>query len=209
MRANHFLFISTQYNRTMYKTILTIALLLVLVFPIVTSATTTQTGFEENTAQAYFSSSQGCEDVVVGVSIVEPEEVTPKAPLVPIQAFIFGSFHNTCDIGADYAFADVVELSNEEFDQDKLKSAFLNLTTNIAGFNVSILLDWEGEGKIEKYRNKIRIVNDSGITHDSDIIYSRESEISGTFLINGINYALGNVNGSLSTTKARTVQIEK
>ncbi len=191
----------------MHKIILITALLLGT--PIITSAVTTHTGFEENTAEAYFSSSQGCQDVVVGVSVVEPERIRPEAPLSPIQAFIFGSLRNICDIGVNDNFAQVVELSSEEFDQDGLKSAFLNLTTNIDGFEVSILLEWEGIGKIERNKSKIRIVNETGITHDSDLITSRKTEISGSFLVNGINYAVGNETGGLSTTKARTLQIEK
>jgi hypothetical protein len=191
----------------MCKTVFIISLFLVM--PAITSAATTHTGFEENTAQAFFSSVQGCEDVVVGVSVVEPESVRPRAPLAPIQAFIFGSFQNICDIGSSYSFAGVVELTSQQFDQEGLKSAFLNLSTNIGGFDITLALDWEGVGKMERDKNKIRIKSISGILYDSDVITSRDAEISGTFVVNGINYGVGIETGGLSTMKAETIEIEK
>lgn len=145
----------------------------------------------------------------MGVSIVEPEKIKPKAPLASTDAFIFGVFNNICDIGSSYSFADVITLEDSEFTQKGLNNATLNLTTNIGGFDVVASLNWEGVGKAEKSKNKIHINNDGIIVHDSDVIASRDADISGTFTVNGINYAVGTETGGLSTIRAHTVQIEK
>ncbi len=184
-------------------------IVVVMCFPFVTFASATNSGYSEEQAQAFFSSVQGCEDVVVGVSVVEPESIKPKAPLVPTEAFIFGSFNNICDIGSSYAFAGVVSLDSKSFGQKGLNSAILNFAGNINGFDVAIALNWDGIGKIEKSRNKIRILNDLGMVHDSDVIAFRASDINGTFIVNGINYAVGTLTGGLNTIRAHTVQIEK
>lgn len=190
------------------------AILLVGVFALLPffnaeAATKTVTGYTENQAEAYFSSVQGCEDVVVGVSVVKPTKIIPDAPLASTDAFIFGTFNNICDIGSSYSFADVVTLSPDAFDQNKLKNASLKVTTNIGGFDVAINLNWDGVGKKEKSKNKIRIVNEGIITRDSDVIASRATDISGSFTVNGIDYATGTETGGLTITKAHTVQIQK
>ena len=166
----HPLFLNDTYDCTM-RTIALITLFAVL--PLNTFVATENAGFSENKAQAFFSSVQGCEDVVVGVSVVEQESVKPNAPLAPTQAFVFGVFNNICDIGSSFSFADVVTLEDSAFEQKGLNSATLNFTTNIGGFDVAVALDWEGVGKAEKNKNKIHIKNDAIIVHDSDVIASR------------------------------------
>jgi hypothetical protein len=180
-----------------------------LLLPFITTAATTNVGYVENNAQAYFSSVQGCEDIVVGVSIVKQEKVKIDTPPELPQAFIFGSFNNICDIGSSYSFADFTTIDNSAFDQKGLEQAFLNLNTNIAGHDIAIHLNWDGMGKVEKNKNKIHIRNDGIIIHDSDVIESRSSNINGSFMINGINYATGTQTGGLSSITAHTVIIEK
>src|SRR5688500_9992095 len=134
--------------------------LLLALFPTAASAAAaSNTGYSEDQAQAYFSSVQGCEDVVVGVSVVEPESVKPNTTLAPTVAFVFGSFNNICDVGSCFAFAGIVTLDGDAFDQQGLNGAVLNVTTNIDGFDVAIALTWDGVGKTEKSKNKIHIKN--------------------------------------------------
>lgn len=178
-------------------------------FPFTSYAAAENTGYSESQAQAFFSSSQGCEDVVVGVSVVEPDSIKPKAPLAPTDAFIFGSFNNTCDIGASYFFAGVVTLDEDDFSQQGVNSATLNLTTNIDGFDIAIALDWDGIGKTEKNKNKVKFESDGIKVHDSDVIANRAADISGTFSVNGIDYAAGTETGGLSSIRAHTVAISK
>jgi hypothetical protein len=60
------------------------------------------------------------------------------------------------------------------------------------------------------FRERWYQIRDEGIiVHDSDVIVSRTSEISGTFHVNGINYATGIETDGLSTIRAHTVHIEK
>lgn len=181
---------------------------LLAALPLLALAAGSSTGFREAQAQAFFSSVQGCEDVVVGVSVVETEK-TQHGPTAPTQAFVFGIFNNICDIGASFSFADVVTLDNGEFTQHGVTAASLDLRTNIGGFEVAIDLDWEGVGKTDKGKNRIHIKNDAMIVHDSDVIANRAADITGTFLVNGSNYAAGTPNGGLSTIRAHTVEIQK
>ncbi|OGG41936.1 hypothetical protein A2837_01880 [Candidatus Kaiserbacteria bacterium RIFCSPHIGHO2_01_FULL_46_22] len=190
------------------KNIITLYALFALL-PTITLADTTNTSYSEEQAQAYFSSQQGCDDVVVGVSIVETEKTSSNIPPTPTQAFVFGVFNNICDIGSSYSFAEVITLDDSEFEQKKLQDATLNFTKNLSGFDVNVSLEWEGFGKTEKNKNKIHIKDDAIIVHDSDVIASRAAEINGTFSVNGIDYAVGTETGGLSTIRAHTVQIEK
>lgn len=183
--------------------------LLVASLPFSAMAAATTTSYSEEQAEAYFSSVQGCEDVVVGVSVVETERVLPKGPLPPTQAFVFGTFNNICDIGSSYSFSSVVPLTDGQFSQNGLKKASLNLTTNIGGFDLAILLDWKGVGTVEKNRSKVRTKNNGIIIRDSDVIAARASDMSGSFLVNGINYAVGTETGGLSTLHAHTVERQK
>jgi hypothetical protein len=187
----------------------TLLLAAAMLLPLTASAAATNTGYSEEQAQAFFSSVQGCEDVVVGVSIVEPESIKPKAPLQPTQAFIFGAFNNICDIGSSFSFADVITLDEESFEQKGLNTAQANFVANIGGFDITVALDWNGVGKTDKNKNRVRFENDGIKVHDSDVIASRAADISGTFTVNGIDYAVGTETGGLSSIKAHTVQIEK
>lgn len=184
-------------------------MLMLVALPFSAMAAATTTGYSEEQAEAYFSSVQGCEDVVVGVSVVETERILPKGPLPPTQAFVFGTFNNICDIGSSYSFASVVPLTDGQFSQNGLKKASLNLTTNIGGFDLAILLDWKGVGEVEKNRSKVRTKNNGIIIRDSDVIAARASDTSGTFLVNGINYGVGTETGGLSTVRAHTVERQK
>jgi hypothetical protein len=189
------------------RTILVTATILTLLPFSALAATKTVTGYSEDHAEAYFSSVQGCEDIVVGVSVVEPEKIIPDAPLAPTQAFVFGTFNNICDIGSSYSFAENVTLDPSEFDQKKLQNATLHLSRNIGGFDVSINLDWSGVDKKQKNKNMVRTKNDGIVIRDTDVVASRAADITGTFTVNGIDYA-GNsmITGGLSTIRAHTVQ---
>ncbi len=156
-----------------------------------------------NSAEANFLTNTGCEDVSVGVSVIEKNSVVNHTKL-PLSRtlLVFGAFIDNCEFGTSTSFFGTTTVINNEFVQNGVDSATLVKTFVVDGHEIYIDLSWKGVGIIGGEDLKINDKGDVHIIKKWDV-ESRNAEMTGVFIVNGLNRISDNslVNAQLEVVK--------
>lgn len=176
-----------------------VVLAFTLSLPSLTYAKTTKDQTLTNAAEANFLTSTECEDVSVGVSVTQKSNKTTDTESSILS--VFGSFNDICEFGSSTSFFGTTTVTDAEFKQNGVTDAHLVKNFTVDGNEIELSLEWTGVGVIggedEKIKNK-----ETNTTKTWDVD-SRNAEMTGTFVVNGLNRISDNslVNAQLEVIK--------
>jgi hypothetical protein len=140
---------------------------------------------ESNAAEANFLTHTGCDDVSVGVSVMEKHDLRNPDAEPTRTMLVFGSFVDVCEFGGSSSFFGTSTVSESEFVQDGLISAVLDKALIIDGNELHISLAWEGVGVTVNEQFKL---NDKETGRKTRMVAeSRNAEVVGSFIVNGLD----------------------
>jgi hypothetical protein len=196
-----------RYAMEMYKRISTSLIIAIITLSPLPSlaAETTKEKTVANSAEANFLTNNGCEDVSVGVSVTEKDYKQPPSD-TSRELSVFGSFVDNCEFGNSTSFFGTSTVTATEFTQYGTDSARLVKTFYVGGNEIQISLVWTGVGVVGGEDSKIKEKTDDTKVTKTTKVESRNAEISGEFVINGLNRISGNslVNAELDVVKMKT-----
>jgi hypothetical protein len=187
-------------------------LISLFIFPIAHGAEIANSSSVQKIADASFDTVSGCNDEVLGVTIVQNSiKENQQSPQQSGEVYVFGSFFDNCEFGTSTSFSGTVALNPGEYSQSDLDSATLIKNMNVGGNEIQIALTWTGEGEVASYSTKSKTKDGLLCTKENEKISKRNATVKGSFVVNGLDHISGNtiINGSLGITRNHTKQITK
>lgn len=152
-----------------------------------------------NEAIATVNTYNECEDNSFGVTVIENMETNVPGDVErTAEVQVFGNFDNLCDPSQYETFVGSSTLQFGEFRQSGVRKASLQKTLTIAGHEIELDLEWEGEGETLVYESKI---DDEGPprVRGKESTSIRTANVTGSFIIDGQELMTGtsSIHGNL------------